>query len=227
MKAKAGLFFYSRNIAYLAVLLALVIVLQIWGSGIRIGTVGFSFVLVPIVLGGIMIGPLAGGFLGLAFGIIVLVNGAIGNEPLTFYLFSQNPVFTSVLCLVKGTAAGFVSGILFRVLRRKNQYVAVFAASAAAPFVNTTLFILGGLMMSGTLSGFLSSNGMDSSVIYFLVIGCAGVNFLVEFAINLVAAPALYRVSRIFMKSDITETEETAAQENERTEPTESVSDGQ
>ena len=82
-------------------------------------------------------------------------------------------------------------------------------------------------MMSGTLSGFLSSNGMDSSVIYFLVIGCAGVNFLVEFAINLVAAPALYRVSRIFMKSDITETEETAAQENERTEPTESVSDGQ
>lgn len=217
MKKKA--FFTSKNIAFLAVFLALVVVLQIWGSNIKIGPASISLVLVPIVLGGIMIGPLAGAFLGLVFGIITLVNGVIGNEPFTFYLFSNQPVFTSVLCLLKGTAAGFVSGILFRVLKNKNKYVAVFVAAIAAPVVNTGLFIIGGLIMSGTIASFISVNEMDSTVVYFLIIGCAGVNFLIELALNLVAAPALYRVSTLFMKTPAEDMEEAdASAETQKTE---------
>lgn len=49
-------FFTSRNIAFLAVLTALVVVLQLWGSYIRIGGTNLSFVLVPIVLGAVMVG---------------------------------------------------------------------------------------------------------------------------------------------------------------------------
>lgn len=35
-----------------------------------------------------------------------------------------------------------------------------------------------------------------ASVLYFLVIGCAGVNFLVEFAVNMILSPALWAVIR-------------------------------
>ena len=200
MKQKA--FFTSKNIAFLAVLLALVIVLQIWGGYIKIGPVNFTFTLVPIVLGAIMIGPLAGAFLGFAFGVVALVNGIVGNDVFTYYLFAQQPVFTAALCLVKGAAAGLVSGYLYRLLRKKHEYLAVFVASVSAPIVNTGLFVLGGLMMSGTIAGFLSSANNGSSVAYFLIITCAGINFLVELAINLVFAPALYRVSNLFMKKN-------------------------
>ena len=58
-------FFSAKRVTGLAVLLALVIVLQLWGNNIKIGATGLSFVLVPIVLGGVLFGPSAGAFLGL------------------------------------------------------------------------------------------------------------------------------------------------------------------
>ena len=192
MKKKA--FFTSRNITFLAVLLALVIVLQIFGGYIKIGPVNFTLTLVPIVLGAVMLGPLAGLILGFAFGLVTLINGVVGNDVFTFYLFSQQPVFTTVLCFVKAIAAGLAA-----------SYAAVFTAAIVAPVVNTGLFILGGLMMSGTIAGFMQSVGNTASVVYFLIIGCAGINFLVELGLNLVAAPALYRVSGLFIKSPAAE----------------------
>ena len=58
MEKKVKDFFSARNIAYLAVLSALVIVLQLWGSAIQIGLAGLnlSFVLIPITLGAIILG---------------------------------------------------------------------------------------------------------------------------------------------------------------------------
>ena len=83
-------------------------------------------------------------------------------------------------------------------MKKKNEYVAVFVASAIVPIVNTGLFILGALLMSDTLSANFVADG--STVIYFLVIGCAGVNFLIEFAVNLISAPTIHRVMRIIGK---------------------------
>ena len=54
-----------------------------------------------------------------------------------------------------------------------------------------TLLVLGCLLISGTLSGFMQANNIGGSVVYFLLIGCAGFNFLFEAALNLILAPAL------------------------------------
>lgn len=199
MEAKRKPFFTAKNIAFLAVLVALVVVLQIWGGYIRIGATSLSFVLVPIVLGAVLLGPLAGAFLGFVFGLIVLIYGITGVDAFTNILFVDHPVLTSALCLVKGTAAGLVAGLLFKLISKKNAYAAIFVASVSAPIVNTGLFILGGLLMSGTLEANFVADG--STVIYFLIIGCAGVNFLVEFAINAVASPAIYTVVRVVGRS--------------------------
>ena len=76
-------FFSAKRVTGLAVLLALVIVLQLWGNNIKIGATGLSFVLVPIVLGGVLFGPSAGAFLGLVFGFITLMYGVTGADPFT------------------------------------------------------------------------------------------------------------------------------------------------
>ena len=47
----------------LAIFLALVLLLQTLGSFIHIGPVSISLVLIPIVIGGMMLGPLGGAIL--------------------------------------------------------------------------------------------------------------------------------------------------------------------
>lgn len=200
MEQKGGTFFSAKNISYFAVLLALVIVLQTCGGFFQIGGVSLSFVLVPIVLGGILLGWIAGGLLGFAFGFIVLMYGVSGAEPFTATLLANSPLMTVLICLVKGTAAGILPALLYRWLAKYNKLAAAIAAAVTAPVVNTGLFIVGCLMISGTIATNFTANGMMSEVVYFLFIGCAGSNFLIEFAINLVLAPAIHRVVLVVEK---------------------------
>ena len=92
-------FFTSKNLAILGILSAFIVVLQVFGSYIAIGTVRLSFVLVPIVLGGIMTGVWGGAFLGLIFGVITLIMGVVGLDGFTFILFSDHPFLTVATCL--------------------------------------------------------------------------------------------------------------------------------
>ena len=58
-----------------AILTALVVVLQLLGSFIHLGMFSVSLVLIPIVVGAATCGPWIGGWLGLAFGVTVLLSG--------------------------------------------------------------------------------------------------------------------------------------------------------
>lgn len=186
-------YFSAKRLTGIAVLLALVIVLQTVFGSIKIGATSFSLVLIPIVLGGILYGWIAGGLLGFAFGFITLMYGVTGADAFTAILFQDHPFLTILTCIVKATAAGIIPALVYKVFKEKHAYVGVFIASALAPIVNTGLFIIGALLMSDTIAGFAGGNSV-SNIMYFLIIGCAGVNFLVEFAVNLIASPSIYRV---------------------------------
>lgn len=185
-------FFTAKNVTILGVLTAIIVVLQIFGSYFRIGTISLSFVLVPIVIGGILTGVIGGTILGFIFGVITLVMGIVGADQFTFILFSDHPFLTILTCVIKGSAAGFMSGFVYKLLTDKNLTLSTFAASAVAPIVNTGLFIVGAFCMADTLnSNFVAEN---SNVVYFIFIGCAGINFLIELAINLVLAPSVCKI---------------------------------
>lgn len=185
-------FFTAKNVTILGVLTAIIVVLQIFGSYFKIGTISLSFVLVPIVIGGILTGVIGGTILGFIFGVITLVMGIVGADQFTFILFSDHPFLTILTCVIKGSAAGFMSGFVYKLLKDKNLTLSTFAASAVAPIVNTGLFIVGAFCMADTLnSNFIAEN---SNVVYFIFIGCAGINFLIELAINLVLAPSVCKI---------------------------------
>lgn len=191
-------FFSAKNITILAVLVALVVVLQVCGGYFVIGTTSLSFVLIPIVLGGILLGVWAGALLGFLFGFIVLMYGVSGTDAFTATLLAQQPALTVLTVLLKGILAGIVPALLYKVIAKKQKYIAVFVAAASAPLVNTGVFVLGALCMSGLFTEFATANGV--SLTYFIFIGCAGINFIIEFALNLVLSPAIYTVINVVEK---------------------------
>lgn len=205
----------ARKIAYFAILLALVVVLQIWGSAIPVGATRLCFTLVPIVLGAIILGQWAGMCLGFAFGVVVLVSALVGADPFTMYLLQESPIITLLIIFVKGTLAGFLPGLTFKLLK-KRPVLATILAAAVAPIVNTGVFVVGTLIISGTIEGFMASaNITGQSVIYFIIIGCAGINFLVELGINLILAPSLARVIGLIDKKVFETTPKTKTENEE------------
>lgn len=195
----------KQSILYLvelALLTAIVLVLQLTGFAVRLPflTTPVSLVGIPIALGAMLLGPKAGAWLGFVFGAeVAIVLGMLGQDPFfTGILFQDHPILTTLLCVGKGTLAGLASGLLFKYLKKGPAFLRVILASAAVPVVNTAIFILGSYTMMDTFkSNFL---GDGTGMFYFLVIGCAGVNFLCEFAINTVFSPVLHRLLDILGK---------------------------
>ncbi len=193
-------FFSAKNVTALAILLALVIVLQVFASGIPTFGVSLNFSLIPIVIGAIVLGWRAGALLGFANGVVVLIQVILGIVPLYGIMWTYSPIVTTLICLVKTTVAGGIAGFLFEIIRRKNGYLAVFVASGCVPVINTALFILGCLTMWNTMAIAAARLAEGANVVKFIFIILVGANFLVEFILNLLVAPALHTVYGVVEK---------------------------
>jgi uncharacterized membrane protein len=187
--------FTAKQIAGIAVLLALVIVLQAVGGSITIGAVSLNFTLIPIVLGGILFGATVGGILGFACGVVVLIQVIMGLNPFYLAIWSNDPVVTTLTCILKTTVAGVLCGVAYKLISKKSPVVALFTASAIVPVVNTGLFIVGCLFMSSVYG---MSEGQN--VLVFILVGLVTFNFFFEFLVNVIVAPALKRVIKIVNK---------------------------
>ena len=188
--------FTAKQITGLAVLLALVIVLQAVLGSINVGPVTLNFTLIPIVLGGILFGGGAGAFLGFACGVIVLIHVIMGGNPFYTLIWANDSIVTTLTCLIKSTVAGYLGGLLYKVISKKQPFVAVFVASAIVPIVNTLLFIVGCLFMFDSVYGMASGQ----NVLVFILVGLVTFNFFIELAINLIFAPSITRVIKIVKK---------------------------
>ena len=184
-----------------ALLTAITMVLHFSGAAIPAFGTKISLVLIPLALCAMLLGPAYGAFLGFIYGTTVFVSlGVMHLDAMTGFMFDNTPVVTALICIVKTTAAGFVAGWVYKLLETKNQLVAVFVAAALVPTVNTGLFILGCLCILGTIESFLASVSLAYSGVYFIMIVCAGVNYALELAVNVIFAPALERIIRLVRK---------------------------
>ncbi len=186
----------------LSILTAVVLVLQSAGTFFPIQILGtnLNLTLIPIVLGAIILGPWAGAWLGLVSGVFTyVVGGVMAVDYFTNFLFVADPFITACICIIKTTAAGILAGFTYKLISPKNELVAIFFAAAVTPVVNTGLFLAGCMIILDTISAFANNipefAGMD--VMKFIFIVLIGKNFIVEFAVNLLLAPALGRIIHI------------------------------
>ena len=179
-----------RKITYLALLTAIVLVFQTLGSFIRLGPFQASLVLIPIVIGAALLGVAAGGWLGFVFGLHVLLSGDAAAF-LTIDLFG-----TIVVVLAKGILCGMAAGLVFKLLKRFNQYVAVLVSAIACPLVNTGVFLIGcKLFFMEAVSAWANAEGM--SAVAYMFLGLVGGNFIFELILNIVFIPVILRLLNI------------------------------
>lgn len=195
MMAKGS--FSAKKIAVLGVLTAFVVLLQAGLGAVKVGSTSFSLVLIPIVLCSCILGPLYGGFLGFVFSLIVFLYGITGGDFFTYVMLDASFPATFLIIFTKGIAAGVIPGVLYKAICQKNDKVAIVAAALSAPLVNTAVFVLFTLLFGNLYTAAFVERGFignAEALTYFLFIGCAGVNFLVEFCVNLIATPVFFTV---------------------------------
>lgn len=182
--------FDAKRLAVMGLLTALIIVLQFVGLALRpTGFFNITLCLVPIIVGAALYGIGAGAWLGFVFGAITLTDAAL--------FLAVNIPATILVCILKGTLAGLAAGLVFRLLEKKNVYIATFTAGIVCPVVNTGVFVLGCLaFFMPAIAELGAANGFDNAV-EFLFVGMITVNFFVELAVNLVLGSGIAVIIRL------------------------------
>lgn len=200
----------TLHLVQLAMLLALVVVLQLTGASLPIGLIPLTFVLIPIVVGAFLLGPTEGAILGFAFGLITVIQTPA--NPFLMIFFDANPVVYVILALLKATLAGFLSGLIYKGLNKlfkeKYKILSTTIASVSAPIINTGVFAVGMLIFFfpqlSALPG-MTFEGTNPFAAFanpyqVLFIGFCGFNFVGEFLVSLLLSPAVVRIVDIVKK---------------------------
>lgn len=142
-----------------------------------------------------MYGYVGGGILGGLFGVVVsiqVVTGAAGAFSTAMLEFA--PAATIIICIAKGLLAGLAAALFFKIFSKIKFYGGVLAAAIIAPIVNTGIFSIACLtIFRGLVEGALGTFG---NLFMAFLTTFIGLNFLVEFAINVLLSPVVVRILR-------------------------------
>ncbi len=178
----------TQKLVLMALFTALVAILAYFGGFIKIGGLAsISLTLIPVVLGAALCGPAAGAWLGGVAGAVFFVTADAA------FWFGLSIPGTIITVMLKGIASGLLAGLVYKLLEKKNRYVAVIASAIVCPVVNTGIFLLGCLVFFiDTVKSSAMGEGM--SVGAYLIIFFVGLNFVFELISNIIFSPAIVRL---------------------------------
>ena len=171
-----------RTLTQLAILVAIELVMKLIGLGsVPVGPLYMSFLTVPIAVGAIVLGPIAGAILGGVFGLVSFMDAVKGASIMTSSLLAVSPVHTFILCfgmrVLMGMCVGLIYGGMARVCHRR--VVNCFVTSLAAPLLNT-LFFMGYIVLAFYQTDYVQSlvfaKGASNPLMFVvLLVGVQGV----------------------------------------------------
>lgn len=186
----------TEKLVLMALLTALVAVLAYLGGFIKIGGLAsISLTLIPVVLGGALLGPFTGAWLGGVAGAVFFATADAA------FWFSLSIPGTIITVMVKGILSGLLAGLVYKFFEKFNRYIAVLISAIVCPIVNTGIFLIGCLVFFlDTVNSMAASEGM--SVAAYLIIVFVGLNFVFELLLNIIISPAILRIINIKKKNN-------------------------
>ncbi len=146
--------------------------------------VEITFIVIPVAIGSILLGPAAGGFLGLVFGLTSFFQ-CFGTSPLGAVLLGLSPFGTFFCCVVNRVLVGILPGLLYRLLRRydRTKVAGIAVCCFLTPVLNTLLYIVGNWLI-------FSQAWLDIAANSYGYTGAGGLGLL-GFMLSLVAVNGL------------------------------------
>ena len=130
-------------LAEMALLIALILLMAFTPIGYLQTPWGLqiTFIVVPVAIGAVILGPGAGAALGLVFGLSSFANAftsAIGTT-----LMQENAVYTFLLAVVPRILVGWLPGLLYAFLKKhdRTRLVGVAVCCLITPVLNTLLYM--------------------------------------------------------------------------------------
>lgn len=182
----------SKTLTQMALLTAIILLMAFTPIGyLRVGVgVEITFIMIPVVVGAILIGPGAGAVLGGMFGLTSFIQ-CFGMSGLGAMLLQVSWFRTMILCFVPRILMGWLSGVIFKALYKidKTKLISFAVGSASGAILNTIFFVSAfGLLFYNTALGMAANGGV--SVMSFLL-SFVTLNSVLECAACLILGTAI------------------------------------
>ncbi|MEG2082623.1 MAG: ECF transporter S component [Oscillospiraceae bacterium] len=132
----------TAKLTRLALLIAITVILAATPLGyIPAGPLSFTIMVLPVAVGGVLMGPSAGLILGLAFGITSLMKAP--SEAFGQLVINYSGLFTVVICVLPRVIVGGFAGFMhkFASLKDKKSPLLFALCGGGCSAINTILFV--------------------------------------------------------------------------------------
>lgn len=144
--------------------------------------VQITFIVVPVAVGAVVMGPLAGAFLGLVFGLTSFVQAFSSAMGVMF--LEENFLGTMLLLIGNRILVGLIPGLLYRLLGKTKtfQTLGVVGCCFLTPVLNTVLYIFGNwlLFADSWMNMGLGYSGDGGFSLLIFMLGMVAVNGVAE-----------------------------------------------
>lgn len=179
-----------KHLCLLALFIAIQLVMYLLGLGmVPIGPLKMSFLTVPVAVGAMLLGPLDGLVLGVAFGLCSLWDAISGSSLMTGTFFGISPLHTVILCVGMRALMGLLTGLIFQGLKKLDRQACYYLSALAAPLLNTVLF-MGYIVLvfyhTDYIQALVTSTGAANAFMFVVLL--VGVQGLIEMLVCTVVA---------------------------------------
>lgn len=186
----------------LAILVAVTLIMAFTPLGyLRTAGMEISFLMIPVVVGAVVLGPTEGAILGGVFGLTSFSTCFTGSL-MGSQLLNINPVFTFIVCVVPRVLAGWLPGLLFRALTRKKDPLYAYGAAALSGAVLNTVLFMGSLCLffygSDYIQGMVAQTGAANPIVFIAIL--VGVQGLIEAGVCFIVGAAISKALRRFAR---------------------------
>lgn len=189
----------TQKMVQLAILVAVMLIFAYTPLGyFKAGPIEITFMVLPVAIGAIILGPASGAILGGIFGVTSFIQ-CFGASPFGALLLGINPILTFLTCMLPRLLCGWLSGLIFKALHRSERMKTApyFIAALTTALFNTLFFVLCIVEFFWKNDTFLTTMGswqLPTDSVWLFLIAFVGLNGIVEAIVNFIAAGTVSKV---------------------------------